>query len=216
MNNNRIIAALFDLDGVVLDTETQYTKFWDEQGLKYLGVRDFCANIKGQTLTQIYEGYFCDELEQCRPEITAALNDFEVNMEYNYIAGVEQFIAELRNGGIRTAVVTSSNEEKMKNVYRAHKDFTRQFDEILTGDMFSHSKPHPDCFLLGMKRLGATASNSVVFEDSFHGLQAGRASGAYVVGLATTNSRDAIIDKADTVIDDFTGMTLNRFNEFLL
>jgi beta-phosphoglucomutase-like phosphatase (HAD superfamily) len=48
-----------------------------------------------------------------------------------------------------------------------------------------------------------------VFEDSFHGLDAGRASGAFVVGLATTNTREAIAPRCDMVIDDFTGFTLD-------
>ena len=53
MDSTKPIAALFDLDGVVLDTESQYTLFWDEQGRKYLGIENFCASIKGQTLAQI-------------------------------------------------------------------------------------------------------------------------------------------------------------------
>ena len=60
-----------------------------------------------------------------------------------------------------------------------------------------------------------TPENSVVFEDSFHGLQAGRSSGAFVVGLATTNSREAIADKASLVIDNFQNMTYNRLIELL-
>ena len=62
-------------------------------------------------------------------------------------------------------------------------------DRILTGEMFARSKPAPDCFLLGMEIFGATPENSYVFEDSFHGLQAGMTSGATVIGLATTNTR---------------------------
>lgn len=59
MDTTKTIAALFDFDGVIMDTETQYTVFWDEQGRKYLNEEDFGRRIKGQTLTQIYEKYFC-------------------------------------------------------------------------------------------------------------------------------------------------------------
>jgi HAD superfamily hydrolase (TIGR01509 family) len=136
-------------------------------------------------------------------------------MVYEYIPGAREFIEELKRNGVRMAVVTSSNEEKMKNVYRTHPEFTSYFDEILTGEMFAHSKPHPDCFLLGMRRLGTTAEETVVFEDSFHGLAAGRSSGAFVVGLATTNTREAIAGKADVVVDDFRGMSFESFKGFL-
>ena len=76
MNATKTIVALFDFDGVIMDTETQYTVFWNEQGLKYLNEEDFGRRIKGQTLTQIYEKYF-SALPEAQQEITALLNVFE-------------------------------------------------------------------------------------------------------------------------------------------
>ena len=59
MDTTKNIAALFDFDGVVMDTETQYSVFWDEQGRQYHPeIKDFGRVIKGQTLTQIYDKYF--------------------------------------------------------------------------------------------------------------------------------------------------------------
>ena len=175
MNTTKTIAALFDFDGVIMDTETQYTVFWDEQGRKYLNEEDFGRRIKGQTLLQIYEKYFSDQPE-AQLEISAELYVYEQKMSYEYIPGVEAFIADLRR----------------------------------TAEMFSRSKPAPDCFLLGMEIFEATPENTYVFEDSFHGLQAGMTSGATVIGLATTNTREAITGKAHYIIDDFTGMTYDK------
>ena len=135
---------------------------------------------------------------------------FLKQMSYEYIPGVEAFIAELRHHGVKIAVVTSSNEEKMQNVYNAHPEFPAMVDRILTGEMFARSKPAPDCFLLGMEVFGATPESTYVFEDSFHGLQAGMTSGATVIGLATTNSREAITGKAHYIMDDFTGMSYEK------
>ena len=56
-------------------------------------------------------------------------------MSYEYIPGVEAFIADLRKHGAKIAVVTSSNEEKMQNVYNAHPEFKGMVDRILTGEM---------------------------------------------------------------------------------
>lgn len=207
MDTTKTIAALFDFDGVIMDTEPQYTLFWNEQGERYLDYKDFGPAIKGQTLMQIYDKHFSGRLEAVREQITADLNRYERQMTYEYIPGVQEFLADLRRHGVRIALVTSSNEEKMVNVYQIHPDFKTQFDRILTGEMFRRSKPAPDCFLLGMELFGTTPAHSFVFEDSFHGLRAGRDSGATVIGLATTNPREAICDKADRVIDDFTGMT---------
>lgn len=209
MNTTKTISVLFDFDGVIMDTETQYTVFWNEQGRKYLGEEDFGRRIKGQTLTQIYDNYFSDK-PQAQQEITAGLNVYEKQMSYEYIPGVEAFIADLRRNGVKIAVVTSSNEEKMQNVYNAHPEFKGMVDRILTGEMFARSKPAPDCFLLGMEVFGSQPENTYVFEDSFHGLQAGMTSGATVIGLATTNSREAISGKAHYIIDDFTGMSYDK------
>lgn len=209
MDATKNIAALFDFDGVIMDTETQYTVFWNEQGRKYIGQEDFGRNIKGQTLFQIYEKYFSDKQEAQR-QINSDLNVFEKNMSYEYIPGVEAFMADLRSHGVKIAVVTSSNEEKMQNVYNAHPEFKGMVDRILTGEMFARSKPAPDCFLLGMEIFNVSPERTYVFEDSFHGLQAGNTSGATVIGLATTNSREAIAGKAKYIIDDFTGMTYEK------
>lgn len=209
MDTTKTIAVLFDFDGVIMDTETQYTVFWNEQGRKYLGQKDFGRNIKGQTLNQIYEKYFSDKRE-VQELITADLNVFEKNMSYEYISGVEAFMADLRRHEVKIAVVTSSNEEKMQNVYNAHPEFKGMVDRILTGEMFPRSKPAPDCFLLGMEIFNVLPDHTYVFEDSFHGLQAGNTSGATVIGLTTTNSREAIAGKAKHVIDDFIGMTYEK------
>lgn len=75
-------------------------------------------------------------------------------MAYEYLPGVQDFLVELRRHNVKIALVTSSNDEKMENVYRTHPEFKEQFDRILTGDMFKRSKPAPDCFLLGMEIFG--------------------------------------------------------------
>lgn len=166
MNTTKTIAALFDFDGVIMDTETQYTVFWNEQGLKHLNEEDFGRRIKGQTLTQIYEKYF-PTLPEAQREITAKLNVFEKQMFYEYIPGVEAFIADLHRHGVKIAVVTSSNEEKMQNVYNAHPEFKGMVDRILTGEMFARSKPAPDCFLLGMEIFSVTPENTYVLKTLF-------------------------------------------------
>ena len=182
-------AALFDLDGVVFDTEPQYTVFWGTQCRHYHPEEpDLEYRIKGQTLDQIYERWFAGELASERPIITQRLNEFETRMNYDYVAGFEQFINSLKSRGVKTAVVTSSNRQKMEAVYRKHPEFKTLFDVILTSEDFSASKPDPDCYLKAAAHFGLQPSDCIVFEDSFNGLRAGRAAKMTVIGLATTNS----------------------------
>ncbi len=199
-------AVLFDFDGVVMDTESQYSLFWHRVGTDYLHLPDLESRIKGQTLAYIYETFFPD-MERERAAITEALDRFEQEMRYEYLPGVLDFIADLRRHDVKMAVVTSSNAVKMAAVYRAHPEIPTLFDRILTAEQFTRSKPAPDCFLLGMEVFGAKPGSTWVFEDSFNGLRAGMASGATVVGLATTNPRKDIAPLCHYMLDDFTGFT---------
>ena len=215
MNKEKPIAALFDFDGVVVDTEPQYTLFWDERGKKYHPeIPDFGHHIKGQTLIQIYKQYF-REPEGLQDEITRQLLDYELTMHFEYIDGVVDFMKELREKGVKLAIVTSSNDAKMANAYREHPELKTMVDYIVTADRVTHSKPHPECFLLGAEMLGVEKENCIVFEDSFHGIEAGNRAGMKVIGLATTNSAEAIADKCALVISDFTDFSFEKMEGVL-
>ena len=215
MDNTKCKAALFDFDGVVVDTEPQYSIFWNRQGeLYHPEIEEFGRRIKGQTLTQIFDGHFAD-MPEVQQQITKDLNEFEKNMTFDYLPGVVDFMKQLRADGVKIAIVTSSNDQKMANVYREHPELKSLVDRILTADMFTQSKPNPECFLLGAKVFDTVIDNCVVFEDSFHGLEAARRAGMKIVGLCTTNPRKAIEDKADIVIENFSNFTIQEFNNLL-
>ena len=204
MKQRTLKAALFDLDGVVFDTEPQYTVFWggicrqyhpEHPGLEH--------EIKGQTLTQIYDRWFGGHLESERESITRRLDAYEATMHYDYIDGFVSLVRDLHRHGVKTAVVTSSNQPKMESVYRYQPDFKNLFDAILTSEDFEESKPAPDCYLKAAARLGAETDECVVFEDSFNGLRSGRAARMVVVGLATTNTVEDIAALSDIQMTDY-------------
>lgn len=149
--------------------------------------------------------YFNDQ-PQKQADITCELNDFEVDMNYEYVAGFEQFITKLRSIGVKTAVVTSSNREKMENVYAKHPEFKSYFDEVLTSEDFAKSKPDPDCYLTAAQKFCANFDECVGFEDSFNGLKSLQGANMTIVGLATTNSAEAIAEYAHKVINNYVGV----------
>lgn len=209
-------AALFDLDGVVFDTEPQYTIFWGSQCRLYHPEHPGLEHeIKGQTLTQIYDQWFSGPLLSEQAVITERLNEYESNMHYDYIEGFERMIADLRSHGVKTAVVTSSNLPKMQAVYRYQPDFKNLFDAILTSEDFDRSKPDPDCYLKAAARLGASTDECIVFEDSFNGLRSGRAAQMKVVGLTTTNSAEAIRELSDIQIADYQNIDFDQLSSLL-
>lgn len=214
MDASKPVAALFDLDGVILDTEGQYSVYWKEQGEKYRpDIPRFEQFIKGKTIKVIAD-YF-KELPGIPELVVEGLNEWEAHMDYPFIPGVKRFIEELRCKDVRTAVVTSSNELKMEHVYQAHPHFKELFDRILTAELFRQSKPDPDCYLLGAEVFGTLPENCVVFEDSFNGLEAGNRAGMTVVGVATTNPAEAIRGKAHCVIPDFQDFTYEKMRALL-
>lgn len=200
----KVKAVLFDLDGVIFDTEHQYSVFWEEQcRLFHPDDPGLEQRIKGQTLNQIYEQILSGSLEPMRPVVTERLNAFEAAMTFDYVPGFMDFLGMLHKDDIKTAVVTSSNREKMKAVYKQHPDFTQLFDIILTSDDFTGSKPDPSCYLTAARQLNVTPDACIVFEDSFNGLRAGKAAKMRVVGLSTTNPATAIAPLCDVVISDY-------------
>ena len=200
-----MIAALFDLDGTLIDTEHQYSRFWADQCIKYQYDESVSLMMKGSTLKQILTKFFSRE-DIDRQDVLNDLNELEENMDYSFIAGALDFIENLRSHGIKTAVVTSSDANKMKHVFKAHPDFKTHFDAVLMAGDYEKSKPDPECFLTAAKVLDVEPENCIVFEDSHFGLQAGRRAGMKVIGLSTTLPVEEIENECDLIIPDFMEM----------
>ena len=201
----RFKAALFDLDGVIFDTEPQYTGFWGSEFRRYYPDRPGLEQaIKGQTLTQIYDKWFSGPLEAERENVRTRLYAFEASMDFPYVKGTAEFIQALREMGIRTAVVTSSNHPKMQNVFRTHPEFTTLFDRIVTSEDIKHSKPAPDCYLRAAELLGVDPADCIAFEDSFNGLRSALDAGTTVVAVTTAHPAVELKDLSHYQIPDFT------------
>ena len=194
-------AALFDLDGVLIDTEGVYTDFWASIGREYGCKTSFANDIKGTTLTNILMTYFPDLT--IREEITSKIHDFEEKMQYRVFDGVLDFLTSLKKAEFKIAIVTSSDNTKMSFLELQQSNLISLFDVVVTGSMVAKSKPDPEGYILAAKLLDIDISKCFVFEDSIQGVEAGARSGATVIGVATTNSRDKLHPYADAVIDNF-------------
>lgn len=196
-------AALFDFDGVIFDTEEQYSKFWSQIGRKYRpDDKDFALRIKGSTLDEILEEYF-SHIPHAKEQITDALAVVEENMVYKYVPGAEKFIHTLSQAGIKLAIVTSSGHTKMDRVVKLHPEIGETFDRIIAAEDFKRSKPDPDCYLTAAKLFGLDRGQCIVLEDSRKGLMAGVNAGMRVIGLATTLSRKEVDRYATVTIENF-------------
>lgn len=210
----RLRVALFDLDGTLIDTESQYTLFWRAMARKYRpDVFNLEHLIKGTTLTHIYSTYFTHP--QWQEDITRELMAWESQMCYAFFPGVLPFLEDLKRHGVRCAIVTSSDKIKLAHVRRQIPTFDILFDKVFTAEDFAASKPAPDCYLLGARAFGADIDECVVFEDAYTGLQAGMSSGIFTIGLPTGLSPAAIADKCNYLLDSFEGMTYEHLVEIM-
>ncbi|MBP5315146.1 MAG: HAD family hydrolase [Muribaculaceae bacterium] len=209
---NRPLGILFDLDGVLIDSEPSYTRFWQMiDGLYPTGVARFAHVIKGNTLSTILSTYFSPEVHV---DITSRLHRFEHTAPYPPFPGAFDTLYRLHQMGYKIALVTSSDNDKMANLYNQHHDFKAYFDAIVTADDVTKSKPDPQGYLIAASRLSLSPSECVVVEDSPAGLHAGRRSGAAVFGLATTVSASQIIDDCDVLLDSI-GELSSALNDFI-
>ena len=205
-----IKCILFDMDGVMIDTEPQYDILWRHLGNKYnVGIPNFEMVIKGTTLDNILAKYFSHLSEEEVGNLLKYHNEFEKNMSFDEIPGALNFLEEAKKHGIKAGLVTSSDEEKLEAVNR-RQHFDILFDTIVSAGLITKSKPDPEGYLLAAEKLNAEPENCIVFEDSFAGIQAGKSAGMTVIGLYTTHSKEAIEEKTAIAIPNFMGLTLDK------
>lgn len=201
-----ISTVLFDFDGVIADTEPQYDIYIEELGQKHnLGIDDFAIKVKGTTTPYIIKNYFSHLSEEEQERIEREMEDFEQLMDFPLVEGVMDFINYLKENGYKVGLVTSSQEMKMERALKLLQ-LTDTFDTIVTAARITHGKPNPMCYLLAAEDLAVKPEECTVFEDSFHGIQAGKDAGMRVVGLSTTIDEKALRDKTKHVIPDFSDL----------
>jgi HAD superfamily hydrolase (TIGR01509 family) len=206
--HSSFLTLLFDLDGVIIDSEPQYDKFWGSKGESYNLGQNFAGKVKGQTMSQIMNKYFSNFSADEQNEIISDCVKFETAMECPLIAGVENFITQIKSQKIKTGLVTSSDDIKLSYIIKKF-NMHSWFDTIVSANRVTKSKPNPQGYLLAAEDLKANVNNCIVFEDSFAGIEAGRNAEMKVVALATTSPRHAIqaTGNADLIIDSFAGFT---------
>ena len=213
MEANNDIACLFDLDGVLVDSERIYTKIWEAIEKQWpTGIENFAYKIKGTTLEDILERHFP---EDAREDITKELLRLEGMMIYGPMPGAIEFIDALKAKGIPVALVTSSNGLKMDHLWHDMPGFKEKFDVIITGDEVSNSKPDPEGYLAAAKALGVDPKRCAVFEDSLQGVKAGNAAGAFVIGVAGTLKASDIQPFSDIVVNAVADIYPDRLEETL-
>lgn len=203
----KFYGALFDLDGVLIDSESTYTRFWQEIDRIYpTGIENYAIAIKGTTLPEIMKHY---DDESVKSDILRRIHDFQESMTYELYPGVVGFLTELRDRGIRSAIVTSSDNRKMQLLFEQLPQLKELVDVVVDASMVTRSKPDPEGYLKAAEAIGCNPDDCFVFEDSIQGLKAGNASGATVIALATTYPQEQLKGKAARIIGGFENFNVD-------
>ncbi|GAB4020875.1 HAD family hydrolase [Spirosoma koreense] len=215
-------AVIFDMDGVIVDTNPHHHLAWRDyyqRNGKTLSDEEFVQHVSGKHNSDIVAHLF-DGQPLTADEVVRLSHEKEALFRELYrpvikpVAGLVDFLKLLKEAGIATAVATSAPVENLDFVIDTLQ-LRAYFDVLLNESMVNHPKPDPEIYQKAMNLLGCEPTESVIFEDSMTGIQAAKASGAYVVGMATTQAPDELRPFVDDVVRDFTEITLDRLNHFI-
>ena len=182
-----IKAVLFDMDGLMVDTESLSTEAFINsakvQG--YNMTKEETLKVLGFTKANIYQ-FWIDYFQGTNVDGKKLVDDhYEYIENVLYTVGpekmpyVEELLKYLRENNYKIAVASSSDTADIKNNLEKTK-LEKYIDEIASGAEVENGKPAPDVFLLAAKRLGVDAKDCLILEDSKAGIKAGKASGAMV------------------------------------
>jgi len=187
MINNNIRGAIFDMDGLLIDTEKLYLRYWKQAAADFgydmrdehvYAIRSLARKYSIPKLKSFFgEDFPTEEVRRRRTELINA------HVEANGIElkkGLFHLLDYLREKGIRLAVATATPRERTL-LYLNKIGAADRFDAVICGDMVVSGKPDPEIYLTAARELGIPAEECAAFEDSPNGLKAARAAGCRVV-----------------------------------
>lgn len=208
LHSSPIRAVIFDMDGLLLDTEQIYTDVTQAIVGPY-GHR-FDWTVKQDTIG-LGEIALAERIISAF-DLPMTATDFlarrEPLLQSRFAAvpakpGAERLVRHLAAHDIPIAVGTSSSRALLELKSGPHQDWFALFDVIVTADdeAVQHAKPAPDIFRVAAQRLGCTPAQTLVFEDSPFGIQAAKAAGMPVIAVPDAAMDRTRFDHAHDVID---------------
>lgn len=207
-------AVLFDMDGVIVDTNPAHKKailqFCDKYH-KQLSDEELTKYIWGRTNKEWIRHLFGEDISDAQLKLYADEKELLFRKIYEpdikLLDGLAPFLDMLEERGIPKAVGTSAPRANVDFIFK-HTGLKKYFDTVLDESHVSIGKPNPEIYIKAAGALNFDPSDCIVIEDSLSGVEAGKQAGCKVIGITTTHS-NAELSQADLTAVDFSTLTHN-------
>lgn len=176
-------AVVFDMDGVIFDTERLVIEFWKEVAKKHNipNVEHTCIQCLGtnrvRTREIFLENYGADfPFDPYRAEVTELFNTHYKGVPLPTKPGVRELLSYLQEQDIKVGLASSTAQHLVRDEIGT-AGLLPYFQTLVCGDMVEHSKPAPDIFLKACEILNADPTKSIAIEDSFNGIRSAHCAG---------------------------------------
>ncbi len=202
-------AIVFDMDGVIFDSERATMLCWLELADKY-GIKDIekpyleCTGTNAAKTKQIMLDAYGEDFtyDEYAGEASRMYHEKYDGGRLPMKDGVFEILDFLKRNNKKIALASSTRKQTVISQLR-DAEILEYFDEVITGDMVARSKPEPDIFLLACEKLGVEPYRAYAIEDSFNGIRAaysGKLKALMVPDLLPANSE--MLEKAEAIINN--------------
>jgi pseudouridine-5'-monophosphatase len=207
--------VIFDMDGVLLDTERFYTEAAQRIVARFGKQFDWSIKVNMMGRSPLEAARYIVEVLRLPIPAETYLNEREVILrelapEAEPMPGAVDLVRSLHNAQVPLAVATSTHHPLFELKTVRHQTWFRLFDAIVLGDdsRIKLNKPAPDIFLLAASDLHADPKHCLVFEDSPAGVAAGKAAGMQVVAVPYPGMDRSHLEQADILIESLANLRL--------
>lgn len=207
------LGAIFDLDGVLIDTAKYHFLAWkkladqlgipftEEENERLKGVSrikslDILLSLGNKSYSEDERNKFMEQKNEEYVRCISQMNEREI------LPGVVELLNQLKDRNLKIALGSASKNSELILKYTKLQDY---FDVIVDGNDVSKAKPDPEVFLLGAKRMGIPASQCIVFEDAYAGIEAAKKAGMLSIGVGNRKN----LPHADVLVETLEYLDLS-------
>jgi HAD superfamily hydrolase (TIGR01509 family) len=213
----KVLAAIFDLDGTIIDSEREWKKSFEKvlldlgvsSGEEYPGSFGVSALDNWMFLIRKYGIKTTKTPEEL--EVLTYIEYERLIPEINLREGVIDLISNLKDSGIEIALATAVSWEIAEKVLKS-LGLTDLFDSITTGDEILNQKPDPEIFIKVADKISLGPNDCLVFEDSEAGVKAAKEAGMKVIAI-DPSGENTNLDEADLVVGGYSEVTPKAITE---